>query len=142
MDRVAIQKELERIRAHHGGVLHAEDVVAEAAAHNSVLHSHFEWDDKVAGPLYRIHQARHLIKIVVVPIQISTETVVIPFYVSEGLPGGGYSTVVDVMSDRQRTYNNTVQAITRVIGILTNCPHPVTKKLAHHCEKVRAKLKP
>jgi hypothetical protein len=141
MDRSIAQRELERIRAQHGGHLQAEHVVDAARPQNSVLHPHFEWDDSRAGEQYRLIQARQLIKIVIAPQRVSSETVVVPFYVNEE-KGDGYVSIVEVMSDKDRAFNNVVQAITRAISILRNCPHKTAQKLAHALEKQRDQLKP
>lgn len=37
-------------------------VVAEATPEDHPLHEYFEWDNEVAGPAYREHQARQLIR--------------------------------------------------------------------------------
>jgi len=42
--------------------LTATDVVEVAADPEHPLHSHFEWNDKIAGPKYRKEQARRLIR--------------------------------------------------------------------------------
>jgi hypothetical protein len=58
--------EIERIRlAHPEGLLVPSEVVAAAEAEDSPLNSCFTWDDSVAGPLYRIEQARRLIRVFV-----------------------------------------------------------------------------
>ncbi len=44
------------------GYLTPELVVAEATPKNHPLHSHFEWDNKVAGAKYRREQAHQLIQ--------------------------------------------------------------------------------
>lgn len=65
--------ELERIRSDNGGQLTAPDVVAEAQPTKSPLHPAFEWNNKAAAGQYRLHQARNLIKSVVVQMDDSTE---------------------------------------------------------------------
>lgn len=42
-------------------VIKAQDFLAEAAKANHPLHGEFEWDDKKAGKLFRLNQARQLI---------------------------------------------------------------------------------
>jgi hypothetical protein len=56
---------LTAIHTKHGG-LNAKTVVDESRPDDAPLHPVFEWKDRVAGELYRQHQARHLIKRVLV----------------------------------------------------------------------------
>lgn len=60
--------EMERVALDHGGIkmLYASDVVESARPEDSPLHGEFEWNDKKAGHEYRLHQARKLIRAVVV----------------------------------------------------------------------------
>jgi hypothetical protein len=44
------------------GQLTPQDVVDEATPKTSPLHSRFEWNDKIAGPRYRLVQAQELIR--------------------------------------------------------------------------------
>lgn len=59
-----VTAELKRLEETRG--LTAENVVRAAKSPKSVLHKHFEWDDKKAGAEYRLSQARQLIDAVVV----------------------------------------------------------------------------
>jgi hypothetical protein len=59
-------EELERIRRANGGELATEQVVAWAAESDSPLHTAFTWDNERAGELYRLEEARTLIRSVVV----------------------------------------------------------------------------
>lgn len=56
------------------GRLTAEAVVKAAEPDDHPLHDKFEWDDSIAGPRYRLMQARRLIKSVA--IEVKTETIV------------------------------------------------------------------
>ncbi len=58
-------RELDRLTKVNGG-LTAENVVGSARARASPLHSFFEWKDSVAAQRYRLEQARHLMRCVVV----------------------------------------------------------------------------
>jgi hypothetical protein len=60
----ALEKTLRRLEKKHGYVS-PKLLVDEAAPENHPLHDQFEWDDEVAGPLYRENQARVLIRSVV-----------------------------------------------------------------------------
>jgi hypothetical protein len=53
------------------GQLVAPDVVQEASDHKHPLHPRFEWNDETAGHQWRLEQARHLIRSVVL---IETES--------------------------------------------------------------------
>lgn len=57
---------LHAIRAQHGD-LTPELVVETASPPDHPLHSHFEWDDSVAGHKHRLHQASNLIRVVKLP---------------------------------------------------------------------------
>jgi hypothetical protein len=61
-DPQLIGEALEAIRVENGGQLHPQAVVEGARNPESVLHSHFEWDDKKAAELHRTDQARALIR--------------------------------------------------------------------------------
>ena len=60
IDPQAAGEELSAIEQEDGRI-DAARVVQRAADKASALHKHFEWNDAVAGPLYRLHQARHLV---------------------------------------------------------------------------------
>jgi len=64
-DPKAVGEHLELLRAQAKGELTPEDVLADAASHNSPLHSYFEWSDTEAAKQYRLSQARGLIRAVV-----------------------------------------------------------------------------
>ena len=57
---------LEAVRHDAGGVLYAQDVVADAAKDGSPLHPFFEWNDKRAAHAYRLEQATVLVRAIVV----------------------------------------------------------------------------
>jgi hypothetical protein len=56
-----VREALQEIYAEHR-VLTPQIVVEEARPSGAPLHSHFEWEDSVAGELYRLEQARGLIR--------------------------------------------------------------------------------
>ncbi len=60
---------LEKIRVKHRGRLSAEAVVEDAQSERSPLHTVFEWNNKKAGEAYRLEQARHLIRSVIVVME-------------------------------------------------------------------------
>lgn len=57
----SVGKQLEKIAKEHGTVT-PEQVIESAKPKNSVLHPHFEWNDKKAGAEFRKSQAGHLIR--------------------------------------------------------------------------------
>src|SRR5262245_51733442 len=61
-------KELERIRKRDGKI-ETEVVVKEAKPKGAPLHEAFEWDDGVAAEEFRKHQARALVKSLVVVVE-------------------------------------------------------------------------
>ncbi len=60
----------------------AEEVVKKAEDPNSELHKLFEWDDKKAGALYRLEQARHIICNLVFVTENENEEPVRVFHIS------------------------------------------------------------
>lgn len=95
--------ELEGIRRKGGGYLSPQAVVDFAEDPSTALHGRFDWDNDVAGPKYRLWQARQLIRIVVNILPNSnSEPIKVRAYVSlrqdreEGL---GYRLTTEVMED-------------------------------------------
>lgn len=60
--------ELGRLHDRNDGLL-ATDVLDSARPKDSPLHPAFEWDDGVAAEAYRLNQARHIIRAVVITEQ-------------------------------------------------------------------------
>jgi len=58
-------KELLEIQKKNHGILLPEKVVEAAENPKSALHDAFEWDDSEAARLYRLHQARNMIRVIV-----------------------------------------------------------------------------
>jgi hypothetical protein len=66
-DPVTLEREMERVRKATGSKrTNAKDLVSAAANPKSPLHDEFEWDDAVCGHKYRLHQARYLMRAIVV----------------------------------------------------------------------------
>lgn len=63
-----IRAHIETLMEQHGGCVTAEEVVADAARPDSPLHACFEWDDAKAAGLFRLEQARHLLRSVEVQL--------------------------------------------------------------------------
>jgi hypothetical protein len=62
-----IKAALRELESEDGRLLPA-DVVNAARDEDSVLHSHFQWNDTIAGEKYRLSQARQLIRLVRVDV--------------------------------------------------------------------------
>lgn len=103
MTNTELQNELRRIADDHGGTLRAEDVVEAAKDEASILHSKFKWDDTEAAHLYRLQQARQLIRVVVQfvgPAEVAQRTRVFVSLTPDRHRGGeGYRFIADVMND-------------------------------------------
>lgn len=103
MKNKEIIQELDRIARKNGGILKPESVVEEARSSRSPLHSKFTWDDTIAAHEHRLYQARHLIRVVVnvMPNGSSEEERVwISLKQDQEMEGGGYRTLVSVLSDK------------------------------------------
>ena len=110
-----LRAEIERIRAMHGGVLHAEDVLEEAKNPASPLHPMFEWDNNVAAHQWRLEQARSLIREVRVEIVCNNEMVMTPFYVRQPESKSGYVAVSDPSLNPDEILLNEDRAILALI---------------------------
>ena len=80
----AIRDELMRLAIVAGGLLSPEAVVDAAQDDTSPLHDCFEWDDTDAARLYRIEQARRLIRVQVevIPAHGSTKAIEVQAFTS------------------------------------------------------------
>lgn len=83
------------------GLLTPQNVVEEARPEDHPLHSHFEWDDQVAGHEFRIIQARTLIRRVTVtkvtpddlPLKVRT------FHSVAGPAGRSYEPIEEIVEE-------------------------------------------
>lgn len=103
----AVIDELSRIAESHDGELRAEDVVSAARAKASPLHSKFTWENNVAAHQYRLWQARTLIRVTVQFIGPKEDQTSVRVFVSlssdrTNRDGGGYRSLVSVMSNQQQ----------------------------------------
>ena len=73
--QAAISKEL---KSKFGDAWDEHQILDAAKSPKSALHSHFEWDDTVAGHQFRLSQARHLMR--VIRVEISTGQTVRKFH--------------------------------------------------------------
>jgi hypothetical protein len=97
--------ELKRIASEHNGVLRAKDVVEEAKPKTSPLHDRFTWDDSEAAHLWRLEEARHMIRVTVEYIDDGKNRLPMRVFVSlspdRQETGGGYRPTVTVMSNAE-----------------------------------------
>ncbi len=105
MKEEEVLAELEEIAKRHRGILKAEDVVEYAQNAKTHLHSKFNWDDSEAAHQWRLHQARNLIRVMVVYFEEDKTNHRV--FVSltpdrEEREGGGYRSLVMVMSDEKK----------------------------------------
>ncbi len=96
-----VVSELKRIAKSNGGLLQPESVVEAARPVTSPLHSRFNWDNSEAAHLYRIYQARQLIR---VSVELLAETgesceVFVSLTPDRERESGGYRVVTEVLSD-------------------------------------------
>lgn len=75
--------ELTRLAAENNGLLTPDNVIDAAQNAASPLHNWFEWDDDAAAHMYRVEQARHLIRSVRVDVTTSHHTVRVPAFVHD-----------------------------------------------------------
>lgn len=93
--------ELRRLATANGGLLQPEQVVEAARDPKSALHDWFTWDDSEAAALYRLEQARALLRVRVRYTHAETTTVV-PAFVSldsDRARQGGYKDFRGVIAD-------------------------------------------
>ena len=83
------------------GILKAEDVVTFAEDPKTALHGQFCWDDTEAASLWRLHQARNLIRVVVSLTEYSPDLqrVYVSLTTDQDNDGGGYRPLIKVLSD-------------------------------------------
>lgn len=93
-DAATAAAELERIRQEHG--LTATTVIEESRPETAPLHNEFEWDDETAATQYRLNQARHLIRDVLV---VRPNEKPVPMFVHVKTDGnkGGYIPVTTLV---------------------------------------------
>jgi hypothetical protein len=104
MNARALRELLERHANEHGGTLSAELLVQLASHAAHPLHDRFEWDDKRAGHLFRVEQARQIIRSTWLDVTHEGLRLHAPFMVrDERLPERvqGYRPVTQVTHERE-----------------------------------------
>lgn len=95
--------ELQKIHDENDGVLRPTDVVEFARNPNTALHRRFQWDDGKAAELYRLSQARGLIRISLRVLGAEQQSPVRAFVsLTTDRKAGGYRAIGDVMTDAER----------------------------------------
>jgi hypothetical protein len=100
-----VGEHLEGLRAASGS-LTAARVVKDAKARRSPLHEFFQWDNTAAANEYRLEQARHLLRSLVVvyehiPQHKEPVRAFVTFEKSEQVDRGAYIAVCDAMSNAE-----------------------------------------
>lgn len=103
------------------GMVTPTSVVEEASDESSPLHDHFEWDDSVAGPRYRLVQAGHLIRRYRVTVVTDDERTIRPRALSltYGDGGLGYRRTDEALSDPEQREFVLSQALREVAALRT-----------------------
>jgi hypothetical protein len=99
---VTVKQELASIAQRHGGVLRPKDVVAFARNCKTALHARFCWDNDAAAELYRLEQAREIIRTVIVVVESNKGPVTVRAYTSlqpDRKAGDSYRLTTDLLSD-------------------------------------------
>jgi hypothetical protein len=116
-----VLKELEKIRAKHGGEANPEVVVEAARAPRNKLHKFFEWDDNVAAQEYRFEQARSLTRSIKVIYEDAPDTAV-RFYETEWKPDRKrkvYRPMEEIMKDPDARRQLLQRALGELIAMRT-----------------------
>jgi Holliday junction resolvase-like predicted endonuclease len=101
----AAGERLEALRQQAEGELTSSAVVNDARSQGSPLHSFFEWDDTEAAEQYRLHQARNLIRSVVVTYGndlVASARSVVAFVNIKTADTQFYTSTAAAMSDREQ----------------------------------------
>lgn len=101
--RGVVVRELKRIARANDGLLVPELIVEHARPRKSPLHRFFVWDDTDAAALYRVWQARQMLRTSVIFAEINGDRRPIRVFVSlksdREQEAGGYREVVVVLND-------------------------------------------
>lgn len=95
-DPQVIGDALDEIRLRKGGELEPKDVVDTARDVKHSLHQHFEWDDLAAAEMFRLDQARSIIRVVRVVDDSTPSGTARAFLSITGKNGVSYRSLEDV----------------------------------------------
>lgn len=115
-----VGERLARLREEGGGFLPAS-VVEDARSEHSPLHPAFEWDDGEAAERYRLEQAGHLIRCVVVVVRDEHDNphetrAFVPVSVREA-GESRYLPIVTVISDEDYKRQHTERLLNELLAI-------------------------
>ncbi|HMF68916.1 MAG TPA: hypothetical protein VK602_15065 [Phyllobacterium sp.] len=98
------------------GMLSIEAVVDAAGLEDSVLHKHFEWNDGTAGHLYRLEQARALIRTLKIPVKLGPVTVNAPRFIPAINSVGTYRRLDEVVPGSEDARDLILTELGRMMG--------------------------
>lgn len=110
--------EIESLR-RQDGLLDPNDVAEAASDPKSALHHRFEWDDTRCGRLYRVEQARQLIRELKIEIRIGPSIIKAPAFVptSEKAPNS-YRRLDEIDTSTVEADHVVYEELTRLAGHL------------------------
>lgn len=130
--------ELSRIHEDNG-VLTAKAVVDESRPEDAVLHPVFEWDDHVAGEKWREHEARELIRSVVVVSDDESERAPVFINTVRVVDGGvvrSYEPAQTVVRDKQML-ESSLALLRHQVGGLLDTIRSIERMATDDARKVR-----
>lgn len=136
-----VGRELERLTEENDGALLPDTVLRAAQSKRSVLHPCFEWNDTTAAYQYRIEQAKHLLRAVVVVVMPpgrskTIEVRAFPCIETDG--GNYYTTYARVYASKELTNNVDAQILRNLLSFRQKYhDHKVFAKVWHAIDKVK-----
>ncbi len=115
---LAIDEEMEELKARNGTVLEAADVVKKARSKKSAMHDEFDWNDSTAAHQHRLDQARSLIRVIRVESVVHKKTISTVKYVRHPDLESGYVSTVDVAKDADLAHGVLVDEFKRAAAAL------------------------
>lgn len=113
--------ELTRLAKANDGRLTPDNVVDAAEDKASPLHQCFEWDNDAAAHMFRVEQARHLIRSVRVDVTTSHHTVRVPAFVHDPeceRGEQGYVSIRQLSSDEDKSREVVIAEFSRAASAL------------------------
>lgn len=97
-----------------------DDVLRDAENPKSPLHDQFEWDDAKCGRMYRLEQARELIRSIRIDFRIEQRIVSTVRYVKDPSSGSqqGYIDVVKLRTDKDLARQSLASELKQVTALL------------------------
>lgn len=113
--RQELMSELDLLTEKNSGILKAEELVEFAKDPATHAHAEFEWDDSEAGKLYRVQQARQLIRVYVrFEPRVNKEVRAMISVPSDRTTGGGYRRMSDVLDHAQYRIQVVEEALKKI----------------------------